>query len=620
MKPKIAQVVVGLPVEGPFDYLIPDVWPTPQPGQRVHVSFQNRGRVAYVVKLCPQSEVPVARLKPLLEVLDEAPSVDQYMLQVTHALAQYYGCSWGEAIEAALPAALRIKRIFASSVAATSPASEIPAQQTIFCHDLSGRRQWGFLQSQIEGAVAKQMAVIWLVPEVLMIPKVCTALKAWGYRDVAVLDKALTAKEELAHWSGIKIGESRIVVGTRSAVFAPVRRLGLIIITDEENLAFKQEQSPFYHARKVAEIRQQVEGGNLLYVSAAPSVELWASMKGNERSETQWKEIPAQQMGRLQLIDLANYKPGKRTIIAFPLQNMIIDTLARSEKIVLWFNRRGFSTLTKCNQCAHIIKCERCDVHMAYQDSRKQLVCYLCDHAIPLPERCPGCGGVYLRSLGSGIERLESEVARIFPQARVTRFDKETSRIPRNADIIVATQAVLRILPELSVALVGVLSIDTELSRIDYRAAQRVFSLLVYLRQVARDKVVVQTHHIEHYALRCARDLDFIGFYQQELGLRKEMGFPPFCHWITLMIRGKVRDEAYNVALKLHESLNQQRASAEWEVLDLQPDFVPKLRDKYRFHIMLKGPSVPQMLAGIEQAVKVAKRKKDVIVTVNVDP
>jgi primosomal protein N' (replication factor Y) len=623
MKSQIAQVVVGLPLEGPFDYLIPDACATPiQPGQRLYVSFQNRMRVAYVVNLCSQSDIPPFRLKPLLAVLDEVPSVDQNMLQVTKAAAQYYGCGWGEAIEAGLPGALRTKRVFAPPFLLDSSravAAEPASRQTIFCHDIGGEGEWGFLQPRIDGVLAKGRDVIWLVPEVQMIHKVCAALKTWGCRDIAILDKALTLKEELIHWCRVKTGEARVVVGTRSAVFAPVRRLGLMIICHEENPAFKQEQSPFYHARGVAEIRQRVEGGALLYVSSAPSAEFWGSMKEGNLPDPRWEEIPARRMGELQLIDLANYKPGKRTVIAFPLQNMIIDTLARSQKTVLWFNRRGFSTLTKCNQCGHVIKCERCDVHMAYQDRRRQLVCYLCDTAIPLPERCPGCGEGYLRSLGGGIEKLQSEVARIFPQARVACFDKESSLIPRNADIIVATQAVLRILPELSTALIGVLSIDTELSRVDFRAAQRVFSLLVRLRQAARDKVVAQTHYIEHYVLRCAQKLDFEGFYRQELKLRQEMGFPPFCHWITMMIRGKVREEVHDVALRLGEALTRGGPS-HWELLNPQPDFVPKLRDKYRFHIMLKGPSVPEMLLAVQQAFKTVKRRKDVVVTVNVDP
>ncbi len=614
MNKKIAQVIVGLPVEGPFDYSVRESYRNQiREGQRVYVPFHSRRLIGFVVGFRDRSRF--ARLKPVLSLLDNMPVLPAHALKFTKLFSQYYGCSWGEAVTASLPGALRKKEPLQLSIS-ESKAKRVPKEEkVILCHDKGQTGRWPFIIKMMKQALSKGRDVIFLVPEISFIGKIETILKGCLNTPITALDKKLTPKKELEQWVAVKEGRALVVIGTRSAVFSPSRNLGLIIIYDEENHAYKQEQSPFYHARDVARMRVKAQGGSILFVSSAPSAEVWWKMK------TSLKTFEPDFAGRMQIIDLHNYKFRGRSAVSFPLQNHIQAALnsPKNDKIVLFLNRRGFSTTTRCNQCGHVMKCTRCEVNLSYLYSRKKLVCHLCNSAQDLPKGCPACKGSYLRSMGRGIEKMESDLARIFPQARVARFDRDTSSVPKDADIIIATQAILRVLDQISVGLIGVLEIDAELNRLDFRSAQRVFSLLVHLQQAAKDKVLVQTYCADNYCLKAALKMDFKGFYKNEIKIRRELGFPPFRHLVSVGLRGTEKDTVCEQARALFEKLRETQPDSV-EIWDPQPDFLPKLRDKYRFTIMLKGKSAKSMLVFIKSVLKAFKRKKNVLVTVNVDP
>ncbi len=618
MKKTITQVVVGLPVPGPFDYVVPEeLRDTIVPGQRVYVSFGGRRTVGYVTGLLAKSAFP--RLKSLLALLDNAPALDGEALQLTKEFSEYYGCSWGEAIETSLPAALRRKKFLELAPpreTGESPAGDAGAPEIAFCHDKGLTGRWPFLREEIAQVLGRDMGVLVLVPEAHQAAEAKGHLEKIPGAIITILDRALSPSEELARWIAVREGRARLAVGTRSAVFAPVRRLGLIVMIDEDHHAYKQEQSPFYHAREVARFRARRTGCRLLFAGSVPSAELWQDLKTEKAAI---RAIEPERLSPLQVIDLANYKPQKWSLISFPLQNNIQETLARGGKILLFLNRRGFSSLTRCNQCGHTLQCERCRVNLSYLYSAKTLVCHRCGGRSAMPAFCPQCKSSYLRSTGGGIEKVESELARNYPQARLAKFDKETAATPSTADIIVATQAVLRVLDRLTVALVGILDIDAELNRLDFRAGQRAFSLMVRLRQAACEKVVVQTHNRDSYCLKAARDMDFEKFYQEELKLRRELSLPPFRHLAAVGLRGRDENAVFEQARVLYEHIKKHDAQ-NIEVLNPQPDFIPKLRDQYRFSIMLKGKSVPRLLAAVSSVSRDFKKKKGIIVTVNVDP
>jgi len=616
---KIAQVVVGLPVEGPFDYSIPaELADKVAAGQRARVLFNRRQRLGIVVGFKAKS--PFKRLNPVLSCLDNLPALDEKALAFTKELSAYYACSWGEAIETWLPPALRTTRPLEWTPPVSGVKPESPPA-AILLHDKSLDKRWPLILDMVRKTLDANRSVVFLVPEAAMVDFVVAHLAKAVSVPIVVLDKKASASKELESWLAVREGKVRILVGTRSAIFAPAAHLGLIVIYEEENTAYKQEQTPHYDARTLARIRAGVEQCSVLYVSSAPSAETWFHFLKEQTRKEKWQKITceAERSSAIQIVDMTNYNPQRTSILSFPLQNAIRDTLAQQGKVVLLMNRKGFTTRTHCQQCGFTVKCERCNVNLTYLYSRKVMVCRHCNFKTELPKICPQCRGGYLRSSGTGTEKLESEVARLYPQARVGRFDTNSKNFPRQADIVITTKAVLREREALDTSLVAVINFDAELHHLDFRCGHHAFALLVRLRQMASQKLLVQTRMMDNYALQSVRENDLDGFYKKELSLRKELGFPPYRHLVSIGLRGVNEDFVFEQAKELFARLEKDH-SPKVEISDPHPDVNPKLRDKYRFTILLKGPSVKRILAFIKKALKDFAKKRNMIVTINVDP
>ena len=616
MSSKIAQVVVGLPVEGPFDYSVgAPLAKTVAVGSRVRVLFNRRPRVGFVVGFKQKSAFE--RLNSLLSCLDNHPLLDDKTLQFTREFAAYYGCSRGEAIEIWLPAALRKAAdcVWTPPAPTASAAAAGRGQKPVLLNDRGASKRWPVILEMVQKVLTEGRGVIFLVPETSLIDAVVGRLGKEFPFPVTVLDKKVSPRQELSNWLAVREGRARMIIGTRSAVFAPVRDLGLIIVYDEENPAYKQEQTPHYHAPTAAALRAKVEGCSVMYVSAAPSAETW-----DEARKRKWRRIvlEADRPAAVQVVDMTNYNPQRTSIISFPLQNAIQAALAQNGKVILLMNRKGFTTRTRCQQCGFTMQCPRCNVNLTYLYSKKAMVCRHCNHTAVLPKVCPQCRGAYLRSTGTGTEKLESEVARLYPAARVGDYDAHSEGFPSQADIVIATKAVLREEAR-DVRLVAVINFDAELHHPDFRAAQHAFTLLVRLRRMASEKLLVQTRMPDNYCLRAAAANDFEGFYKEELGLRRELGFPPYRHLVAVGLRGRVEDLVFQQAQELFARF-EEKLPASLEVGEPHPDVNPKLRDKYRFTILLKGRSVKDILAFVKPVVKNFRHKRGTVVTINVDP
>lgn len=618
MSLNVAQVVIGLPVEGPFDYSVPaELAGKVAVGQRVRVLFNRRQRLGIVVGFKAKSLFK--RLNPVLSCLDSPPALDEHALAFTRGLSEYYACSWGEAIETWLPPALRATRPLEwtpPGAGAARPVGSSFAKNIILLHDKSSDKRWPLILEMVRKTLDANRGVIFLVPETAMVDTIVAHLAKAVSVPIMVFDKKASAVRELESWLAVREGKARVVIGTRSAVFAPSENLGLIVIYEEENTAYKQEQTPHYDARTLARMRAGVEGCSALYVSSAPSAETWEQAK-----KEKWQKVTceAERLSAMQIIDMTNYNPQKTSILSFPLQNAIRDTLAQQGKVVLLMNRKGFTTRTHCQQCGFTAQCERCNVNLTYLYSQKIMVCRHCNFKAELPKVCPQCHGGYLRSSGTGTEKLESEVARLYPQARVGRFDTSSKSFPRQADVVITTKAVLREQGAMDASLVGVINFDAELHHLDFRSGHHAFALLVRLRQLAAQKLLVQTRMMDNYALRAVSRNDFDGFYKKELDLRKELGFPPYRHLVAIGLRGVNEDFVFEQAKELSARLEKDR-DAKVEISDPHPDVNPKLRDKYRFTILLKGRSVKSILAFIRKVLKDFSRKRNTILTINVDP
>ena len=614
MKPKVAQVVFNLPVPGPFDYRIPaDLQDKIRVGHRVEAPFNRRQLIGIVVRLRQHSRL--RQLKTLSAILDPASLVTEAALTLAKEFSEMYGCSLGEAIAAALPAGARSKKALAFEPAGGLPDRKLETQN-ILCLDPGVDGRWPVMIEALERCLAFQANALVLVPEAAMLDEVRERLTPLFRQPPVVLGKHLTPKTETQNWLKVRSGQSRLVIGTRSAVFAPIERLGLIVMIDEENPGYKQDQTPYYHTRDVVLLRSRLEQCSLLFVSVAPSVELWRLVRQKKFAQ---RECPANQLAPVRVIDLSNYKSRKKAQISFGLQNHIRAVLARGGKALLLLNRRGFSTMIRCKKCDYTVRCPRCDVNLIFLFSKKKLYCPLCQTHFDLPETCPQCQATYLRYWGGGIEKVESEAARLFPQSRVGRYDRETSDLPRDADILVTTQAVTRMAGQLNVDMVGVLDVDTELSRVDFRCTQKVFSLLTRMRQMAREAVYIQTFWPDHPCLSAAVKGDPEPFYRQELKSRRQCALPPFVQLVAVAFRGRQKQKVMDRARAVYEKL-KAAAKSDIEVLEPQPDFVPKLRDKYRFTVMVKGKTLKKIIPLIKTAFKAAGRKGQVVEVINVNP
>lgn len=616
MKNRVAQVVVGLPVEGPFDYLIPSSRQDKLAvGSRVFVPFGKRKLVGFVVGLKPKSSYP--RLKTIFSVIDNIPVISSNILKLAKVISQDYGCSWGEAIEITLPMLLRKGRKIDFLLSENSESIPIETPEHILAHDPTCQKRWPLIIENIKKSLGRDQGVIVLVPEIVLIASILERLKSEIAEDIVVLDKKLTAKKELEEWGKIKEGKARLVVGARSAVFAPVKNLGLIVILEEDHPAFKQEQSPYYHTRDVSFFRSTIDRCRVLCISTVPSAEIWhlASKK-----KMQLISFEAQQGASVQLVDMSDYQWKKSSMLSFPLRDSMQKTLETGGKAILFLNRKGFSTRTRCSQCGYTLQCKRCDSNLVYLYHQKKMVCRHCPYTMLPPTLCPQCRGSYLRYTGMGTEKLESEVARLFPQARVARYDREIHTAPENFQILIATQAVLHLQEKLRVDLIGILQVDSELNRYDFRSAQRTLSLLTQLKNLSRGKLIIQTILPENYCLKAAVKGNFRKFYREEIKFRRQTGFPPFQNLLAVFLRAVKEDVAYNGAQEFYQQIQANNKGKAVEISEPQSDVVPKLRDKYRFTIMLKGQSKKAMLSLIRKALKSFKKKSGMIIGINVDP
>lgn len=613
MKPKIAKIVVGLPVEGPFDYLIKDeMQETIAIGMRVRVFFNRRKLVGYIVGFAETSEFQ--KLNTLIDVLDDVPVLGSAMMVLAQQMSEYYGCSLGEAIECCLPASLRLGRKI------KDPISRIPqliVSQPEFQlkYGLDHEQYLTTVLAQIKECLAAGKGVMWLVPEALQVVTVAKYLKANVTEPVYAFGKSLTAKVELEQWVQLRNEKVCVVVGTRSSVFVPVNNLGLIIVDQEDGEAYKQEQLPHYHVHQIVQMRAQLEGCKVIVASETPSIETWGMAQREQWQKDFLRPLCAK---KIQVIDMENYNPQKTSLVSAPLKTRIEQLLAERKTILLVMNRRGFTTMTRCNQCGHEITCPRCDVKLTYLHSKQKSICRHCNFQMDLPNQCPKCHGAYMKSMGRGIEKLEDQLSRLFLQAKVSSYDKDSKGKPKG-DIIIATQAILRWQHALKFNDIAMLDLDAEISYFDYRCSQRAFSLMVKLYQWAQEQFTIQTRMPEYAGIKYLEKLDFEKFYTQELEMRKELVYPPYTHLIAVGLRGQVEETVLEQAHQLFTLFHTLTAEG-IKISEPHPDVFPKVRDKYRYTITLKCSDVIATVQKIKVVLKGFKKKRGTIVTINVDP
>ena len=492
----------------------------------------------------------------------------------------------------------------------------------------------------IEEVVAFGRQAIVLVPEISLTPQTWERFQS-RFGQVAVLHSQLTAQERNWHWQRIAEGRVSVVVGARSAIFAPVPHLGLIVIDEEHDNSFKQDTAPRYHARTVGHWRAAHEQVPMVLGSATPSLETWAAAEaGRCRKLELVSRVAGRMLPDVKVVDLRGQsRRAGAGVLSRPLVTAMREALADGGQIMLLLNRRGFDTHIQCPQCGLALECPECDVALTHHRHAERLQCHFCNHRQPVPTVCPECGSTRIRYSGLGTEKLEAHLGRLFPDARLLRMDGDTMKgrdaheaafqkfRAGQADILLGTQMIAKGHDFPGVTLVGVVNADTGLHLPDFRAGERTFQLVTQVagrtgRGDQGGRVIVQTSTPEHAAIRCAVRHDYESFARQELAVRKRHLYPPFGRMIRLLVRGREEDRVKLFAESLAESLRQRTASEgeAFRVIGSAPAPYPRLHGKYRYHVLLLGTSRATLRAVVAELQQSAPAPDEVTWVVDVDP
>jgi len=501
--------------------------------------------------------------------------------------------------------------------------SSFESPPVLLLHGVTGSGKTEIYLRALAEVVAQGKRGICLVPEIALTSQTIERFAARFPGRVAVLHSGLSLGEQFDEWRRIRDGMCDVVIGPRSALFAPQPDLGLIIIDEEHEWTYKQsDKSPHYHARDVAIKLAQLTGAVVILGSATPDVETYYKALQGDYELVELKERIALQgivpLPEVEVVDLRDeLKAGNRSLFSSALLSAIADTLDNRGQVILFLNRRGTATFIQCRHCGFVFNCRSCTVALTYHSATRKLVCHRCGYSVALPSSCPQCSDQRLKFLGVGTQKVEEEVRSIFPQARVIRWDRDVTSKRRaheellsrfrnhEADILVGTQMVAKGLDLPEVTLVGVISADTGLNFPDFRAGERTFQLLCQVagragRGFTAGRVIIQTYCPEHYAIKAASKHDYADFYTQELNYRRQFGYPPFGRLARLVFSHTnevvCRKEAQRVA-RLLLSEADRKGAPDIRLIGPAPSFISRIRGRYQWQILLCGGDISEFLA-----------------------
>jgi primosomal protein N' (replication factor Y) len=524
-----------------------------------------------------------------------------------------------------------------------------PAQQSALSrmkNDVTARKFSGMLLHGVTGSgktavyLAAMRAVleagrsaILLVPEIGLTPAVAADLHQIFGDEVAILHSALSDRERAEQWHRIKRGDARMVVGTRSAVFAPVADLALIIVDEEHDSSYKQEETPRYHARDIAVVRAKMANAVVVLGSATPSLESYFNAKKNKYALVELPDrVERRPLPEVEIVDMRQefQETGHEQVISRKLAAEIKERLDRpepmKEQVMVLLNRRGYSPVVLCRTCGKKLECQNCAIALTHHKREHKMVCHYCGYTAPVPKACVHCGSEYVYFLGTGSEKLEELLHGMFPQARIARLDRDTVRSHQDferalnalnegeLDLLVGTQMIAKGHDIHGVTLVGVVGADVALGLPDFRAAERTFQLLTQVagragRGQTPGKVVLQTYFQDHYAVQYAARHDFIGFYEKELQFRSWMHYPPYSALANVLVRSDQLDDALQWSGVLGKWFEATRHEGV-RVLGPAPAPIMRLKRDYRYHFVLKSPSREKLNTTLRAMLAHAAQKK----------
>lgn len=666
------EIILNLPVNQGFTYsyippekekpeLIPEI------GKRAEIMFGNKKTQGFIINISdkiPEScPVDPSKIKPIKRVIDKEPLFGKELIEMANWIARYYLCTLGEAVFSMIPSGRRdssaggfgfeeevgkqkknelseeqklaVEEILKSRCGSITSEKKSDTSLFHYLYGPTGSGKTEVFLSLAEKILETGKGVIYLVPEIGLTAQVVQAVSERFGNIAAVLHSGLTPSQRLSEWHRIMHKEARVVVGARSAVFAPVPDLGLIIIDEEHDGSYKSGNNPRYHARQVAMHRCTKLKIPLLMGSATPSVEAWYGMQnGSIKRHLLTKRLAGGKMPHISCIDLSYY-PGDGCI-SKPLEDAINKTLSKGHQTILFLNRRGFTHFFRCNQCGYELVCKNCSVPLTYHKAENRLRCHYCGWSTYPPESCPQCGSLDIGSSGFGTEYIEAETRAKFPNARIVRLDTdilknkeeliETLEDFKNGkfDIMLGTQMVAKGLNFPKLELVGVILADAGLHMPDFRAGERTFSLITQVagragRYFPDGKVIVQTYSPGKGPVLYACQNRIEDFYGSELAEREMLDFPPFSRLLRLVFR------SFNKGLAAETARDAVKILAEgaphgMEIIGPAECPIEKINSSWRYQILLKGSSIIPLQTAARKLLFDYTHNQNVYIEYDVDP
>ena len=491
----------------------------------------------------------------------------------------------------------------------------------------------------IQAVLEKGKDSIVLVPEISLTPQMVDRFLARFGDTVAVLHSKLSVGERYDEWQKIVKGEAKIVIGARSAIFAPVKNLGIIIIDEEHDISYKSDSTPRYNAKDLAKYLAEKAESPLVLGSATPDIVTMQQAKEREIAlHVLTKRATNTNLPDVEIVDLRNeLASGNRSMLSFKLQNEIENNLKNKKQTILFLNRRGYSTFVMCRECGYVAKCKHCNISLTYHMSENKLKCHYCGFEMPVVKECPECNSKKVKYFGTGTQKLEEEIKKMYPEASTIRMDIDTVSKKNsheeilnkfkneNIDILIGTQMVVKGHHFPNVTLVGVITADGSLNLEDYRAVERTFQTLVQVSGRAgreeKGKVIIQTYNPDHYAIIDSQKQDYDLFYNQEVNLRKMLNYPPFCDIIIVRFSGKNLSEIQKVSDLVYKNISAIK-NDNFTIYKPVPSPIDKIKNKYRWRIIIKCKLTSRIIDTINFALsdERIKKCKDTSIVVDINP
>lgn len=639
-----AEIVFNLPASGTYTYEASGC----EKGQRVMAEFGSRKLTGYVIGTTENPPEGKFTIKAVSRVIDSAPIFNDELVDLARWVSSMYFCSLGEALAAMLPGGKRESSLpaWVDDEGETYLSREAAPQQRMAIESILGRDEgmsyvYGvtgsgktevFLRAA-EGTLSEGRGVIYLVPEISLTHQLAEEVGKRFSGRAAILHSGLTPSQKLVEWMRIMRGEASLVIGARSAVFAPVKRLGLLVIDEEHEGSYKSGSTPRYHARQVAMKRALMNRCRLVMGSATPSLEAYHLMGEGRIAKLHLPERLSG--GSMPLVEVVDMK-RETGAISKRLAEEIRRVKEEGRQTILFLNRRGFSYFFHCRSCGYEMTCKHCSVSLTYHKSRDRMICHYCGYNQKPVDVCPECGSLDVGYSGFGTELIEEEVRRLFPDFTIARVDTDSTQKrdslktiladfkERKIDLLLGTQMVAKGLNFPGVRLVGIVCADTALHLPDFRALERTFSLIVQVsgragRYLSDGRVIIQTFRPENEAIRRASSGDVDGFFNLELEARKGLGFPPYGRIIRLVFRGRERERVTAKAHEFGRLLAAQRAS-KTDILGPAECPLSLIAGNYREQLILRTGDFSSCHLAVERVYRSFDKGRNIYIEIDVDP